>query len=210
MKYRRLNFLLGGCILLFIIPFALYFSQFHNGFGSHAEFGTFGDFINPFLSSINILLLIYITYYVQRKEESKSKEVLQAQFEQNLMMLRHEAYKEIVEFLNGIDKQKITEENYDDLTSNYRAKLNHYFRDYSHLFSFLKSDEGIKILYCFGEDISLFYRNSKKGIEIRQKLKTQGVKVAPFIEEEHTKRIMRIIHQKVEIKKRLQLELIGK
>src|SRR3989344_1111595 len=65
--------ILGGAILTYILNFGYHLSD------SKTDFGTFGDYLNPFIAIINIFLFVYLTYVVGVNEEKRHKENLKFQ-----------------------------------------------------------------------------------------------------------------------------------
>lgn len=82
-------------VVLTLIPIIIYFSNFNKGFSKdQGVFGAFGDFINPFLSAFNIILLGYITYWVSRRDDNENEKNRLEQRRIHLSSLRYEWFKE--------------------------------------------------------------------------------------------------------------------
>ncbi|EOE6055759.1 hypothetical protein ACKJ8N_003564 [Vibrio cholerae] len=100
-------------ILLLLI---IYFSNFHNGFGDQATFGAFGDFVggilNPILSFITILLLIYsLRFQLQelgytRDEIKKTNQIHTSNVQQQ---------KRLFEATNYLEELKLFQSKLDEL-----------------------------------------------------------------------------------------------
>ena len=92
-----------GLIALILLLFA-YFGNFHEGFGDQATFGAFGDFIggvlNPILSFITVLLLIFsIRFQLQelsytREEIKKTNVIHSSNVKQQLQLFQATNYLE--------------------------------------------------------------------------------------------------------------------
>src|ERR1700728_711650 len=105
--------IIAGC-LIFLIPNIFYWYNIGCSITDDtAKWGQYGDFINSFLSIINIIVLFYLTYIVHTNEEERNKYNLQLEekrhqdnieFENNrhLNEFRYEAYKELLTLLDHI------------------------------------------------------------------------------------------------------------
>lgn len=66
--------------LLFSIAIGIYMCQFDGGISTkQADFGAFGDYLNPFLSVVNIILLVYISLRANEISGNYNKIQLQPQ-----------------------------------------------------------------------------------------------------------------------------------
>ncbi|SEW40461.1 hypothetical protein SAMN05428988_5306 [Chitinophaga sp. YR573] len=67
----RLSHILTICTILFLAAIGVYIYQFHGGLsGLQGDFGTFGDYLNPVLTFISILLIGFITIRANEITES--------------------------------------------------------------------------------------------------------------------------------------------
>src|SRR6187402_3017885 len=66
-------FFCAGILIFPVIKYWLKFDTFILD-GNPSDFGTYGDFLNPFIGLINIIFLLYLTFEVKRLEDKREKE----------------------------------------------------------------------------------------------------------------------------------------
>jgi hypothetical protein len=64
------------CFLFLLTPITIYRLRFGRLIidNNPSDFGTYGDFLNPFIGLINIILLLYLTFEVKRLENNRENE----------------------------------------------------------------------------------------------------------------------------------------
>ncbi|WP_324680372.1 hypothetical protein [Hymenobacter sp. GOD-10R] len=76
-KYLSIVNIFILCILFLSISLGIYFWHFNSKFSTQANFGAFGDYINPFLTFISIVLLFYISN-IANEISTRTNEITQA------------------------------------------------------------------------------------------------------------------------------------
>ena len=87
-----LSWIVGTALAVIVIVYAVYFAQFHGKAGDQAVYGQFGDFIggtlNPVLSFLSLIALIFTVVLQTRQLEHSREELLNSKKE--LAATRHE------------------------------------------------------------------------------------------------------------------------
>lgn len=76
--------ILGGAFVTYVSNFGYHLSD------SKTEWGAFGDYLNPFIAIINLVLLVYLAHVVAVNEEKRHRENLKFQANSNFLASRME------------------------------------------------------------------------------------------------------------------------
>lgn len=87
--------IVGSGIVFYLYNFAKY------GVATDpARFGVFGDYINPFLSLVNIIAVLYLTYHVAHLDDNRNSENIRVQKIIALTQMRMQVSKQLVESID--------------------------------------------------------------------------------------------------------------
>jgi hypothetical protein len=100
----KLNKLIVGSIIFLFIPLGFYIYNFWRMSLSSdpANWGTFGDYLNPFLTIINIAVLLYLTYTVAKIDSKKAEDSINAQKLITLNQIRRDEVAELAKNIQSV------------------------------------------------------------------------------------------------------------
>lgn len=106
--HKLISVTIISLILIQIIPLIIYLYHFKGGFFSDnsSDWGSFADFLsgslNPVFSTINIIILITITYKVQEWDNNRNEKSLKHQSSVFKNELKYNAYKDFLKIFESI------------------------------------------------------------------------------------------------------------
>ncbi|WP_405384098.1 hypothetical protein [Maribacter sp. LLG6340-A2] len=142
--YKYLTIVCSILILAVTIPYLI---NFNGGLSDKTEvWGAFGDYfggiLNPILAIINIGILIYLTYLVNKIDSNRAKEELEIQKKIALYGLKHDVLKEFNNNLAKFQPELVqSNENSELNIVLYRNEFYSLIESYSYLFPTIKNDK---------------------------------------------------------------------
>ncbi|MCE5311936.1 MAG: hypothetical protein LLF86_02150 [Nitrospiraceae bacterium] len=160
---------------LLIIPSVVYFFSFHsNGISKDpANWGVFGDYLNPFVALANLVVLVFLAYLASQFEDKRNKKTLDLQKKIQFNEIRYNAYKDILEALYTFDGalKHYTYEKHESLELIIsRAKIERAFKASTYFFiDFKHPDTTNELLVLSLEIYNLFNSYFKENNEPQKK-----------------------------------------
>jgi len=142
--YKNFAIVCLTLILLVILPYLI---NFNGGISDDTQvWGAFGDYfggiLNPILAIINIAILIYLTYLVNKIESNRATEELEIQKKIAIYGLKHDALKEFNNNLSKFQPELVKSDEHSELNIIlYRNEFYSLIETYTYLFPSIENDK---------------------------------------------------------------------